>query len=237
MSTVSDFLVFNTISLARKRLPSGKYITVPDQFVWKPNVGRYFDLGKKAYLAESKVGSLVNAYQEQRVIPYLAGRTERMLEGRLSLGKWQRQVAAELRDAYRVQLLAGRGGRAAATPSDWGRLGAMLKREYKALDNFAAQIKAGMLSEAEIKARITLYGKGTTSAFEVGRRAAKEEAGYAYMRRRTTSGEVCVDCVGYAAQGWQPMGTLPPPGVDSVCGHNCRCKVEYRKKPPKSKGE
>lgn len=38
----------------------------------------------------------------------------------------------------------------------------------------------------------------------------------------------CSDCVDYYNQGWQLQGTLPPPGVDSVCGSHCRCRIVRR---------
>lgn len=36
----------------------------------------------------------------------------------------------------------------------------------------------------------------------------------------------CEDCITYAADGWRPIGTLPPIG-DSVCGQYCKCTFEY----------
>lgn len=47
-------------------------------------------------------------------------------------------------------------------------------------------------------------------------------------RRILGLGDHCPDCLRYAAMGWQPIGTLPDPGVGSVCRANCRCRKEYR---------
>ena len=38
----------------------------------------------------------------------------------------------------------------------------------------------------------------------------------------------CQDCRDYAAQGWVPIGTLPPPGQMCACHDRCRCYIEYR---------
>jgi hypothetical protein len=48
-------------------------------------------------------------------------------------------------------------------------------------------------------------------------------------RRRLGGGPNCPDCISYAAQGWQPFGSLPEPGQDSYCKSNCQCTVEVRK--------
>lgn len=78
-----------------------------------------------------------------------------------------------LRDTYSAAYMAGRGGRNAMTPSDWGKLGAMLKEQYKFLNDFAAEVAAGQLSEQQIAARAALYFNSATQATERGRSAAR----------------------------------------------------------------
>ena len=50
------------------------------------------------------------------------------------------------------------------------------------------------------------------------------------MMKRTArlDRKTCQDCIGYAAQGWVPIGLLPPPGQRCACHDNCRCYVEYK---------
>lgn len=52
--------------------------------------------------------------------------------------------------------------------------------------------------------------------------------GYTEERRILGKADHCPDCLRYAGMGWQPIGTLPDPGVGSVCLSNCRCRKEYR---------
>ena len=48
--------------------------------------------------------------------------------------------------------------------------------------------------------------------------------------RRVSKGDKkrCEDCAMYDAQGWVPIGLLPPPGERCRCHYNCRCQVIYR---------
>ena len=53
--------------------------------------------------------------------------------------------------------------------------------------------------------------------------------GQTMMRRISRSDKrTCGDCLGYAGQGWVPIGSLPPPGQLCACHDRCRCYVEYR---------
>ena len=38
----------------------------------------------------------------------------------------------------------------------------------------------------------------------------------------------CADCLRWQGMGWQPIGSLPPPGQGCRCYDNCRCYIEYR---------
>lgn len=52
--------------------------------------------------------------------------------------------------------------------------------------------------------------------------------GQTMMRRIARKDKkTCQDCIGYASQGWVPIGLLPPPGQRCACHDNCRCLVEY----------
>jgi len=67
------------------------------------------------------------------------------------------------------------------------------------------------------------------SFFNMGQAMVRREQGYKEMRRIDRGdGRVCVDCRGYSAQGWQPIGTLPMPGRECRCYDRCRCRIEYR---------
>lgn len=69
----------------------------------------------------------------------------------------------------------------------------------------------------------------TYGFFQLGRFMRKQEQGYKEMRRVARMDKrTCVDCKGYDAQGWQPIGSLPMPGHGCRCYDRCRCHIQYR---------
>lgn len=154
--------------------------------------------------------------------------TERLLDGRISLAQWQRNMAKEIKDAWRTQYALGRGGWEQMTQSDFGRMGGRLQFQYRRLNAFAEDIWRGDLSDAQIRARAKMYATANRTALFDGRTQAKIGASFIEERRILNPAEHCQDCIGYAALGWQPIGTLPEPGQQSVCRANCKCTKEYR---------
>lgn len=64
---------------------------------------------------------------------------------------------------------------------------------------------------------------------EYGQMGLKQEQGFREMiRYARLDKKCCEDCIGYAAQGWQPIGILPVPGQRCRCHDNCRCWTDYR---------
>lgn len=103
-----------------------------------------------------------------------------------------------------------------------------LLSEFQFLRDFALGILRGEVTASQIQQRMNQYANGIWSSFWKGKSTQQENAGASVERRiLDPAASHCEDCVGYAAQGWQPIGSLPAPGEDSQCGHNCRCEKEY----------
>jgi hypothetical protein len=73
-----------------------------------------------------------------------------------------------------------------------------------------------------------MYANKTRTAYYDGKVAAAKDAGLVEERRRLNPAEHCADCIGFANLGWQPIGSLPEPGEQSVCRANCKCTKEFR---------
>jgi len=153
---------------------------------------------------------------------------KRLTDGRISLPEFQRQMRKEIKDAWRTQYLLGRGGRGQMTQADWGRIGGRLQFQYARLNQFAADIAADTMTEAQIQARAALYSGANRTALYDGTTQRMQGAGKEEERRVLNPAEHCPDCTGFAARGWVPIGTLPEPGQQSVCLTNCKCTKEYR---------
>lgn len=197
-------------------------------FYWDKGVGRYRDKSTGRLVGEKRILNLGEKYTEQVVKPRINRLTERFIDGDLTLPDWQQRVQKELKDGWTIQSVIGRGGIKQMLPADWGRLGGRLNFEYRRLATFAQEIASGNLTPGQIKFRIGLYVNATRMGFYDGKTSGKRDAGFTEERRRLNPAEHCPDCVGYAAQGWQPIGSLPEPGEASQCQRNCKCNKEYR---------
>lgn len=197
----------------------------PLEFGWNAGAGRYVDLQTGRFVSREFVQAALEArFGEARAT--VQAYTEVLIAGETDIAGWQEAVMVELRRAHTQAAALGRGGWAQMTPADWGRTGSTLKQEYQFLADFAAEINT--LSEAQIRARINQYADHLQQSFWAGMTSAQGEAGLTEERRVLTPAEHCDDCRAYAEMGWQPLGSLPEPGVGSVCGAKCRCEKEYR---------
>ena len=109
-----------------------------------------------------------------------------------------------------------------------GGLQDKLNSELTYLRDFITQIADGNLTPAQIAARLDQYGNHVQQTFWGAQTDTQGAAGYTEERRVLNPGESCDDCIGYAGQGWQPIGSLPEPGEDSQCRANCNCSKDYR---------
>lgn len=190
---------------------------------------RYRDNATGRFIAESVVRGQMESYNRMVVRDNVDRLTERLVTGKATLEQWQTGMAREIKDAFIVNAQIGRGGRAQMTQADWGRVGGNLKREYEHLNQFAAEINTGKLTEREVANRARLYADGARKIFFTEQTMSKAESPELTQERRVLNiAEHCMDCVAYAGQGWQPIGSLPNPGEASACGSNCRCFKEYR---------
>jgi hypothetical protein len=118
----------------------------------------------------------------------------RLSQGDITLQQWERQLRAHLKNLHGAQYELGRGGRRAMTQSDWGRLGAEMRKQYGYLDGFAAEIATGGLSPAEIASRSQLYVEASTASYERGRAASHRLVLPAYPGDGSTQCRVNCKC-------------------------------------------
>lgn len=196
---------------------------------WDSAIGAYRSKWNGQEVKESTVRARIENYNEVYVQHNTGVLTDALINDKIKLPDWQRGVAQELKDSWRVNGMVGRGGYDATGFDDYGRMGGRLRWQYHYLNGFAQEIQAGTLTEAQIRARAQTYGMASTTAYQDGLHAAKKAAGMTEENWVLTPAEHCVDCIAYAGMGWQPMGSFPTPGDGHTrCLMNCKCYKEYR---------
>jgi hypothetical protein len=154
--------------------------------------------------------------------------TIQLQSGRLTLAEWETQFALTVKRMACAAGALARGGWAQMTPSDWGRVGWEVRRQYEFLHRFAFEIYTGAQEmDGRMIVRARMYGQAVRGIYEEIRRADAINAGMFQERRVLGVAEHCPDCVDYARRDWQTIGTLPRIG-DSQCRTNCHCTFEYR---------
>jgi len=207
--------------------PSVVYELATGGYRWDSEAARYRSRDTGRFVAETTIRNDIERFNTTVIRGNLQDITSRMLDGRITLEQWQGQMASELKDAWGVNVRVGRGGASQMTPADYGRYGGRLRYEYQQLTRFAVEIKTGNLTPEQIQFRVGLYANAPRVGYCDGQTSAHTAAGFIFEARFLNPGESCQDCISYAAQGKVPIGTLPEPGVGSVCQRNCNCEKRY----------
>jgi hypothetical protein len=155
--------------------------------------------------------------------------TADLIGKKIELSTWLDSIASTLKTSHIQQYLLGRGGEAMLTDDDYDQITDRVRNEFKYLKQFAQAIRDGKLSDAQIQARIQLYIGATDQTRKLAERQGHVESDYNEERRILAEVKHCPSCIGHAAKGWQPIGTLPTIGSDCECQSNCKCAFEYQR--------
>lgn len=219
--------MLNALTLEQEIYRRDAVYRQPD-WTYDTSLGRYRNSVTGRFLSESNALQLTRrtvATSLQR----LNGLVDQLSQGLIRLDQWQRDFAVLLKQTHLAQYILGRGGIRNTYPADFLVVARLLKTEYRYLDAFARDLAAGRLSQAQFKARASLYINKTTSSYWVGKNQAQQAGPRPVeMRRILAPVEHCSECVQYAAASWVPIGTLPMPTESCSCRANCKCVVEYR---------
>ena len=199
------------------------------RYRWNKAAQRYTVNGR--FVSGAEVRQAVAQVMERgRAQIRILGR--QLAAGQISVAHFQREMMEKLKTLHIVSAAAARGGLGQLSATEYGRIGARLRDNYRRLDRFAGAVADGRMSPRQIIARADMYAGNARQAFENEKRISVTEAGYEQERRILGAAEHCPDCIRAAALGWQTIGTLPPIGA-TRCISNCRCRFIYRIKPEK----
>ncbi len=188
--------------------------------------GRYRD-EKGRFLSQASVEKLVDARIDK--LESSLKRFTRMLgDGNITLDQWEASVREAIKGAHIQAAIVGYGGKDQMGASEYGRIGQRLRSEYAYLQGFALDLLEQRISFPMALARIGLYAQSVRGSYWQGTELRKQEQGFSLMRRiLDPQAQHCEDCLGFAAQGIVPIGSVPLPGQRCACRARCRCRVEY----------
>jgi hypothetical protein len=123
--------------------------------LWDPVQANYRDADNNL-LTEGDIRALLGRFLERQ-----RGRAEaatrQLTTGELTVPEWETEMRWIIKNSVGAAYMLGRGGRNAMEIRDWGRVGRMAASQYRFLNQFAAQLVAGSVSEGRAIARAMLY--------------------------------------------------------------------------------
>jgi hypothetical protein len=136
-------------------------------WLWSTAAHRYRNTRTGRFLGPTEMVSLRDVYLDSKKIG-AGDLTVRLANGEMDVAQWQRIMRNDVKNSYIDQYVLGHGGRGTMTQADWGRIGAMVKEQYRYLDGFARAVADDTLSEAQIRTRAGMYHDSSVQAYERG---------------------------------------------------------------------
>lgn len=196
---------------------------------WNETAGRYVDLSTGRFVSQSQIRTALDRTLDEAA-QAIVDVTRALREGWISLADWQTQMAQDIKIIHLASGALAQGGWAQLTAQDFGRIGYELRQQYVYLRNFAYQIETGAQRlDGTLEYRARLYAQAGRGTYEELRRREMALREMTQERRVLGIADHCDDCVAYAGEGWQPIGSLPRIG-DSQCVTNCHCTFDYRQR-------
>lgn len=237
--------------ISRRGIPKQNADRFPDSpkpdFSYDPSTQRYVRSNGRA-VKDDELRALMLAFLASAA-DEMEQDAGRMARGELPIDEWQAKQSQTIKNLYIASYAAGRGGLSSITPDDTEEIigaksGNGLAGTFKKLRRFGKQIDAEKDTAEtvpQIVNRAGLYAGPAHTQFEAGKRAVrkgvKDEDGESIQWEERNilddqadhckTEEYTDGCPEVTDMGWQPMGTLPLPGL-RTCGPSCRCHMNYR---------
>lgn len=152
--------------------------------------------------------------------------TQKLVDRKLSVDKWREKMREHVRAGHRNMAMLAYGPKLNA--KELGRLGAIVKAQYKYLDKFAAGLKDRSIARngAAVN-RAALYIKAMWATYQNELKRAKLDAGYATcLNVLDDEADSCKECPELTDKGEVPIADMPNIGTRE-CSIGCRCSIEY----------
>ena len=146
---------------------------MPSPWRWDDRAKRYRDTATGRFITQHKAVTLRDYYIEAQK-SQMDALTRKLLDRQINVQQWVLDMRQQVKETYINEYMLARGGRNNMTQADWGRVGRMLKDQYKYIDGFARDIDSGKVSGGQIRTRARMYVDSATQAFE---RAKSESLG------------------------------------------------------------
>lgn len=195
---------------------------------WEPNAGvsgRYRDTSTGRYVQGATVRRELDRYLDT-ADPAKA--LAEALRGRqVSLADWEVAMRRHVKNVNLNAIALERGGWSNLTPSDFGRVGQIVREQYAYLKGFAADIASGKQRlDGTLGTRAKLYSQAARTSLYKSK-AANMSGGVTHQRSIRSARDSCRQCLDLDRKVFRiDDPSFPLPG-QRICRANCQCHLEY----------
>lgn len=215
---------------------NASFASAPANRFWFDPERNQFGFGTRGYIPATAIRNAINAANTTAAAE-LSSITIAAGEGRIPLKVWQDSMMHGIKEIQLVNAAIGRGGATSLRDEDVLNVSQTVEYQFARLDRFAGQMEeaAAIGSPQAAGARAAAYAKSALATFGGMNRRSAEIAGFMMERNLLGNAEHCLpdprrphipDCPSLSRMGWQPIGTMPPPG-ERLCLWNCRCMMDF----------
>jgi hypothetical protein len=152
---------------------------------------------------------------------------DQLVSGDISLTEWRDSMREMVRLVHLYSIAIAKGGFNRLTATDYGYVGQVIRAEYTFLERFARRLSTEELKlDGLSRSWAKLYAEAARYTFHQAQRQVMTAAGFTLERNVLHPAEHCAECLAATAQGWVPIGTLPPIGTRK-CLRNCKCTLAF----------
>jgi len=214
---------------------AGGSVTASSPYAWDPKAGGYIHVPTGRHIQPLEL-------RNQAIEPMIARskQTQRAISNQLqnqeiTLAEWQTQMIGQVKQAQVASALVANGGQKNTNENDKEEIALLILALLLLLNGFSQEIQSKKQPlNGLLLLRSDLYANAARGTYEdVGGYVASTYLGKTEERRLLSPADHChadgnlIGCVELAAQGWQPIGSLPSIGK-TPCRSNCRCRKVYR---------
>ena len=194
---------------------------------WEPNAGasgRYRD-ERGRFVASSTVRRELDRYLDNSDP---AKALAEALRGRqLSVADWEVAMRRHVKNVHLNAIALERGGWANLTPSDFGRVGQIVREQYGYLRGFAGDIASGKQRlDGTLGTRAKLYSQAGRNSYYRSK-AANMTGKVTHQMSVRSARDSCWQCVELDRKVFRIDDTSFPLPGRRVCNHNCQCHLTY----------
>lgn len=197
------------------------------QYLWNDKTAQYINARTGRFVPRSEIRAQLDKVIDAST-EAMRGLSQQLRDGAINLADWQMGMMQQIKTTHLAGAAMQRGGWQQMTQADFGRVGRIVRAEYRFLGQFANEIASGKVKlDGRLLVRASQYGQAGRETYLTFWGLEGDKRGFDEERSILNPAEHCQDCIDQAAKGFQPRGQMIPIGRRQ-CRANDKCSVELR---------